>query len=57
VHAASNLEVLRERMGKAYSDPDGHDAVREFYQQWAGAFSDWSWRPPASRAAPRIGRR
>jgi ketosteroid isomerase-like protein len=22
VHAASNLEVLRERMGKAYSDPD-----------------------------------
>jgi len=69
VHAASNLEVLRERMGKAYSDPDtffeivhpdvewdirdssspmagiyhGRDAVREFYRQWSGAFSDWSY--------------
>ena len=69
MNATSNLEVLKARMGKAYSDPDaffeivhpdvewdisdssspmagiyhGRDAVREFYRQWAGAFSDWSY--------------
>jgi ketosteroid isomerase-like protein len=66
---ASHLELLKERMGKAYSDPDaffeivhpdvewdirdssspmaglyhGREAVRDFYRQWAGAFSDWSY--------------
>jgi uncharacterized protein len=67
--AATNLELLRERMGRAFEDPDaffaivhpevewdirdsdspmaglyhGRESVRDFYQRWTGAFSEWSY--------------